>query len=80
MSRSRKKTPISGWSCKESDKKDKQLSNRKFRKIAKELLKKGEFEMLPMTKEEVSEVCSYAKDGKQYLSKEYAESYKGMMK
>ena len=63
MSKSYKKTPIFG-NCNGSDKKDKQLSNRKFRKAIKKDLQTNSdtFSLL----REVSESYTFKKDGKHY--------------
>lgn len=62
MSRSFKKIAIHGV-CSGSDKQDKTLANRKFRRIVKELLKKN-IKNLPTKLKEVSNVWSFQKDGK----------------
>lgn len=94
MSRSFKKVPITGWAKAESEKKDKQKANRKFRKKLKNKLREvekikddnhgwidehdsiklvipedlfDEVEVLPERLEEVSDVVTFAKDGKQYV-------------
>ena len=67
MTRSKKKHPITGITCAESEKDDKRLANRKFRMAVKRAIKKGA-EVLPH-KREVSNVWSFAKDGKEYVDK-----------
>lgn len=71
MSRSYRRTPICGWSCAESEKRDKQLANRRLRRLVKGALATGG--MIPEM-HEVSQRCVFAKDGKQWfgdmLSKE----------
>lgn len=62
MSRSRKKVPIHGI-CADSDKKDKRAANRRYRRITKNALNCGR--SLP-TLREVSDIWSFAKDGKIY--------------
>lgn len=80
MSRSRRKTRITGITCKESEKKDKRIANRKLRRKTKRILNDTpvedlENEELPDLKE-ISDVWLFAKDGKQYLSdKEENEKY-----
>jgi len=64
MSRSKKKTKITGITTAESEKEDKQEANRKLRRKTKEILKQGK-EELPKLKE-VSNVWSFSKDGKKY--------------
>ncbi len=66
MSRSRRKTKISGWTTATSEKEDKQLANRRLRRIVKEKLKLGEA-ILPKLRE-VSDVWCFEKDGKAYHS------------
>lgn len=61
MSRSRKKTPISGITKSDSEKLDKRDANRRERRINKELLKK-EKELKHIR--EVSDVWTFNKDGK----------------
>ncbi|MCU0437460.1 MAG: hypothetical protein MUC49_06050 [Raineya sp.] len=65
MSRSKKKTPIIGITSSETEKEDKKLANRKFRKVVKAQIKK-EKDILALVKE-VSNVWSFAKDGKKYV-------------
>jgi len=62
MSRSRRKTPICGWSCAESEKKDKQLANRTFRRVGKRALVAEK--AMPLL-QELSQVYDFAKNGKQ---------------
>jgi len=65
MSRSRKKTPIFGWAG-HSEKKDKRIANRMFRKKEKLKMAMGQYENLPIYMDEVMNVWSMAKDGKGY--------------
>lgn len=71
MSRSLKKNPFTGWSCKASDKKDKQLANRRFRRKVNLMLGIGniEDEVFPDILE-ISDKSQFAKDGKQYFDDE----------
>jgi len=68
MSRSRKHTPITGnvgaWD--RSEKKDKRKANRRLRARQRSAVKKG-VEVLPALRE-VSNVYSFMKDGKHYVS------------
>ena len=67
MSRSRRKRPFTGWAVADSDKEDKQISNRRLRRISKVELSDGwddEDFILPDIRE-VSNVYFFAKDGKQ---------------
>ena len=82
MSRSYKKHPICGWAAAESEKEDKVRAHKKFRRKAKVKVNKidpaalihGDFwenepeVVLPEKMREVSEVYSFAKDGKQYVT------------
>lgn len=69
MSRSRKKTPITGMTGNTSEKQFKRGVNRKLRRTEKQLMKKGEEETLPIRTREVENIWSGPKDGKQYISK-----------
>ncbi len=71
MSRSRKKTPISGITKSDSEKLDKRDANRRERRINKELLKK-EKELKRIR--EVSDIWTFNKDGKVVFNeKKYPE-------
>lgn len=68
MSRSRRKTPITGITTAQSEKSDKRTANRKLRRVTKEILRRGSLEddqILPEIRE-VSNVWSFAKDGKRW--------------
>lgn len=68
MSRSRRKTPITGIIAAQSEKSDKRIANRKLRRVTKEILRRGSLEddqILPEIRE-VSNVWSFAKDGKRW--------------
>ena len=75
MSRSRRKHPFCGWSCAESEKKDKQFANRAFRRRVKIALAAGR--VMPKLRE-VSGVYWFDKDGKQRFDPQTSE--KGMRK
>lgn len=64
MSRSRRKTSIRGRTTANSEKLDRQKSNRKLRRLVKERMKKRE-EVLPVLRE-ISDVWDFKKDGKGY--------------
>lgn len=67
MSRSRKKTPISGNTTADTEKDDKRIANRAFRRIAKRKLKNAQDDhedCLPKDLNEVSNLWSFNKDGK----------------
>lgn len=67
MSRSRRKTPKKGITGAETEKENKREANRKYRRVTKIQVKKGDSE-LPAVKE-TSNVWSFDKDGKQFLKK-----------
>ena len=64
MSRSKKKIPILG-NCGGSDKQDKRKANRIYRRVIKELIAKDK--ELPQIRE-ISNVWSFNKDGKRYIT------------
>jgi len=67
MSRSYRKTPVCGWSCAESEKRDKQLANRALRCRVRAALATGR--TIPVQRE-VSQVYAFSKDGKQRFDPE----------
>ncbi len=64
MSRSKKKTPIQGITTASTEKNDKRAANRKHRRITKIQVNKGEG---ISDKNEISNVWSFAKDGKNFI-------------
>jgi len=64
MSRSFKKRAICGITTCESEKQDKKLAHRKFRRRVKHLLQRGSIELLPTRLREISEIWDFGKDGK----------------
>lgn len=66
MSRSYRKMPICGITTAESEKQDKQIANRRFRRNTRQLVKAGKEP--PFNIRAVSNVYSFDKDGKQYFS------------
>lgn len=64
MSRSKKKTKISGITTADSEKENKRDANRKLRRIVKQQIKGGEETFSELR--EVSNVWSFDKDGKRY--------------
>ncbi|MEL7363701.1 MAG: hypothetical protein AAFN13_16615 [Bacteroidota bacterium] len=68
MSRSRKKTPISGITTATSEKYDKRLANRRLRRRVRQHLATGHIDSadLPLLRE-VSNVWAMDKDGKLYF-------------
>lgn len=67
MSRSYRKTKIFGITTCASEKQDKQLANRAFRRIAKAAVKADSDP--PVSRNEVSDTWDFGKDGKQYWAK-----------
>ena len=64
MSRSKRKTKIFGIASAESEKQDKRLWNRKFRKVCKKLIRQGK--EVPNNIKAVTDVWSGSKDGKRF--------------
>lgn len=69
MSRSYKKTPICGNAISVSDKKGKQIANRKFRCAERTLINSSRFDDLPINMNQVYNVWSLPKDGKRYFGR-----------
>jgi hypothetical protein len=71
MSRSRKKTPVAGWTTAASEKESKKIINGRIRSKTKQILKnpeKAQEAVFPI-KEEILDIWSMEKDGKTYFSK-----------
>ncbi|MBX9948638.1 MAG: hypothetical protein K2Y39_05730 [Candidatus Obscuribacterales bacterium] len=68
MSKSFRKSPICGITTAESEKKDKQLAHRRERRIVRQILGSDPLRPVLPHRREVSNVWSFDKDGKQYLS------------
>jgi hypothetical protein len=66
MSKSRRKTPIFGHTTTRSEKKDKRIANRMFRRITNSKIRIGLFEELPYDMDEIFNVWEMSKDGKSY--------------
>ncbi len=66
MSRSIKKTPVTGHTNSPSEKFDKQRANRIFRRISKELIHRSEYCKLPIKIREIVDTWTMSKDGKSY--------------
>lgn len=64
MSRSYKRIGITPWTTSESEKRDKIIANRKFRRRVTQALKKGRYHRLPFNMREVSNIYTWDKDGK----------------
>ena len=65
MSRSKKKTPITGITTAETEKKNKIEANTKLRRLNKIKMHKGDFNFFQLR--EISNVWGFDKDGKRYL-------------
>jgi hypothetical protein len=76
MSRSRRKTPIGGHAS-ESEKQDKRKANRKFRRREKNMIKKGNYDNLPVNMNEIINVWDMGKDGKAYFGYHKGDVYIG---
>ena len=64
MSRSRRKTPVCGITTAQSEKQDKRIANRRFRRaIRQQMQAEPQVEVLPQRRE-VSDVWAMDKDGK----------------
>lgn len=71
MSRSYKKYAVTSRTTCASEKNDKRMAHRVFRKRAKQALKNNKFSFLPFRMRDVSNIWCFAKDGKvawEYLS------------
>lgn len=69
MGKSYKKNAYGGWTGAESEKKDKETAHRAFRNKSKQALKhyvERDVEDFPERMEEISQVATFAKDGKQF--------------
>ncbi len=67
MSKSHRQTPIAGITAAISEKRDKQLANRRLRHAVKQALKsQPEVQVLPLQRE-VSDVWAMDKDGKRWF-------------
>ena len=66
MSRSRRKTPICGITVAESEKRDKQIANRRYRRAATVAVSSGDD---PPLYNSIINPWAFSKDGKQYIPK-----------
>lgn len=84
MSRSRRKTPIAGLACCQSEKKDKKRWHSDWRSKVRSLLKCEKYEEADKLKDRrhIINLWSLAKDGKKYYGSEYKHKkwYKKMMR
>jgi hypothetical protein len=67
MSRSVRHNPIMGWTTAKSEKKDKQIANRRLRRCVSEAINNDK-SIMPLLRE-ISCVYLFDKDGKQRVSK-----------
>lgn len=75
MSRSRKKTPVACWASCKSQKRSKQVCNRKMRRIGKQTIANGQFENLPLRTKGVMDTWDMEGDGKVYHHPQIAEKW-----
>ena len=73
MSRSFRKTPICGFTTANSNKEDKRLANRRFRRASRNRIKSNREPFYRLR--EVCNVWDFAKDGKMYYDKEAVKRY-----
>lgn len=75
MSRSRKRTPINSWVCCKSQKRGKQVYNRKFRRREHQAISAGDYEELPFVTIVVMNPWDLGGDGKGYHHGEPTEEW-----
>ena len=73
MSRSFKHTTISGITTATSEKRDKQLANRRFRRISRHRVKIDEEPLIDLN--EISDPWDFQKDGKRYFFPDEAKLF-----
>lgn len=73
MSRSFKHTTISGITTATSEKRDKQLANRRFRRISRYRVKIDAEPLIDL--DEISDIWDFQKDGKRYFDPEEAKKF-----
>ena len=73
MSRSYKHTTISGITTAQSEKRDKQLANRRFRRISKHRVRIDAEPLIDL--DEISDIWNFQKDGKRYFDLEEAKKF-----
>jgi hypothetical protein len=78
MSRSYKHKPITGWTTAESEKQDKRYCNRRLRRKANKGLLEDDY--VHPKKQEITDVWSMDKDGKQVISADSPYYRKSLMK
>lgn len=67
MSHSYRRLPIFGNCVANSEKKDKRIANRRYRRITRQLVRMGAYDRLPLARE-ISNVWDFAKDGKRWFA------------
>ena len=75
MGKSRKKTPVCTWCCCKSQKRGKQISHRKFRRLEQVLVHSEKFDVLPKRQWEIVEQWDLGGDGKQYFGHSPSENW-----
>lgn len=65
MSRSRKKTPVSGNTTSESDKPGKIIDNRRYRHYSNQMVRQGDYEEIELPEYKMEPWC-WPKDGKHW--------------
>lgn len=73
MSRSYKHTTISAITTAQSEKKDKQLANRRFRRISKHRVRIDAEPLIDLN--EISDIWDFQKDGKRYFFSDEARLF-----
>lgn len=73
MSRSYKHTTISAITTAQSEKQDKRLTNRRFRRISKHRVRIGAEPLVHLN--EISDPWDFQKDGKRYFNSEEAKLF-----
>lgn len=73
MSRSYKHTTISGITTATSEKRDKKLANRRFRRISRHRVRTETEPLIDL--DEISDIWDFQKDGKRYFNSEEAKLF-----
>lgn len=73
MSRSYKHTTISAITTAQSEKRDKQLANRRFRRISRHRVKIEREPLIDL--DEISDIWDFQKDGKRYFFSDEAKKF-----
>ena len=75
MGKSRKRTPVCTWCCCKSQKRGKQISHRKFRRLEQVLVHSEKFDILPNRQWEIVEQWDLGGDGKHYFGHSPSENW-----